>query len=139
MYNFPNSGNTPNLFSGINMEGIVGSAVWTIVAFILAVIGAFVVYFLFVKPNKKYDNKFLMWLREFLDFQTMLIEPILKIAYLFAALFITLGSFALIGVSFLSFLITLVLGNVATRVAYEAVMILLGIWKNTTEINKKMK
>ena len=139
MYNYPSSSSSSGLFSGLNTEGVVGSAVWTIVAFILAIVGAFVVYFLFVRPDKKYDNKFLMWLREFLDFQSMLIEPILKISYLFTALFITLGSFALISVSFLSFLLTLVGGNIIARVSYEAAMLLLGIWKNTTEMNKKMK
>ena len=36
----------------------VTTGVWTIVAFVLALVGAFVAYFLFVKPEKKYPNKF---------------------------------------------------------------------------------
>ena len=126
-----------NLFSG--MEGQVGNAVWAIVAFILAVVGAFVVYFLFVKPDKKMDNKFLAWLKEFLDFRSLLIEPILKISYIFFALLITLESFELIGQSFLGFLVFLIFGNLVARVAYEAGMLLFGIWKNTSEINKKIQ
>lgn len=115
------------------------AAIWSIVAVILAVVGAFLVYFLFVKSNKKFDGKFLNWLKEFLDFQKMLIEPILKISYIFFALLITLESFALISSSFVGFLLTLVFGNIFVRVLYEVGMITISIWKNTQEINKKMK
>ena len=69
----------------------------------------------------------------------MLIEPILKVTYLILAIFITLYSFGLIGVSFVAFLLTLTLGNILLRLVYETTLILLMIWKNTTEINKKMK
>ena len=115
------------------------TGVWVIVAFVIAIIGAVLAYFLFVKPEKKYPNKFVNWLRSFLNFGEMLIEPILKVTYIFFALFITLGSFELIGSDFLSFLLTLVLGNVIIRVIYEVSMMTVGIWKNTKEINKKMK
>ena len=127
--------------TGYNLGREIGSAdgVWVIVAFVIAIIGAILAYFMFVKPEKKYPNKFVNWLRSFLKFDEMLIEPILKITYIFSMLFITLGSFALISTSFLSFLLTLILGNIAIRVIYEASMIMIGIWKNTKEINKKMK
>ena len=69
----------------------------------------------------------------------MLIEPILKVTYIFLALFVTLTSFNYISVNFLLFLLTLVLGNLVIRVVYEASMMMVGIWKNTKEINKKMK
>ena len=115
------------------------SGVWTIVSLILAIIGAILAYFMFVKPEKKYPNKFVNWLRSFLNFQEMLIEPILKVTYIFFALFITLGSFSLISVSFVSFLLVLILGNLLMRVVYEASMMMVSIWKNTKEINKKMK
>ena len=42
----------------------------------------------------------------------MMVESMLKILYLIAALFITLSSFALISSSFLSFLLYLVFGNI---------------------------
>ena len=126
--------------NGLGSMGISESAgVWTIVAFVLAIIGAVLAYFMFVKPEKSYPNKFVNWLRSFLNFNEMLIEPILKVTYIFLALFITLGSFSLISVNFLSFLLTLILGNLAIRVIYEASMMMVGIWKNTKEINKKMK
>ena len=109
-----------------------GSAVWTIIAFILAVVGGFLAYYLFVKNTKKIDNKFL-------NFKEMLIEPILKVSYIILAIFITLYSFNMIGVSFISFLLTLVLGNIVLRLIYEWCLVLIMIWKNTTEINDKTK
>ena len=87
----------------------------------------------------KTKNKFLIWLKSFLSFDKMLIETILKIAYIFAAIFTTLASFSLIATNFLSFLIVLIGGNIATRVVYEAILIKVMIWKNTTEIKNKIK
>ena len=69
----------------------------------------------------------------------MLIETILKITYIFMAIFITLSSFALIRLSFLSFLVTLVFGNIITRIIYELILITIMIWKNTAEIKNKLK
>ena len=136
-YPYPDTTTTTD-FSGMG-EGLAGAAVWMFIALILAFVGAFIVYFLFVKSNKKFDNKFVAWLQQFLDFQSMLIEPIAKISYIFFALFITLSSFGLIGTSFLSFVVMLVFGNILVRVAYEFTMILISIWQNTRDINKKMK
>ena len=120
-------------------SSIQGSIVWFIIAAVLAVIGGIVIYLLFVRTDKKEDNKYLAWFKDFANFKKMLIEPILKVTYLILAIFITLYSFGLIGVSFVAFLLTLILGNILLRLAYETTLILLMIWKNTTEINKKMK
>ena len=135
MYNLGGS------YGSMNSLAMMGgsSEVWSIVSLILAIIGAILAYFMFVKPEKTYPSKFVNWLRSFLNFNEMLIEPILKVTYIFFALFITLGSFSLISYSFVSFLLVLVLGNLLIRVGYEAGMMMIGIWKNTKEINKKMK
>lgn len=117
----------------------IGMTIWIIVALIASLVGCFLVYFLFVKKDNKLSNPKLEWLRSFLRFDKMLIETILKITYIFVALLITLGSFALIGTSFLSFLLTLVFGNILARVIYEASLIVIMIWKNTTEIKKNTK
>ena len=124
-----------NTFGNFGMGGVI----WLVVALILSLIGCFVIYFLFVRKDNKLNNKFLAWLREFLRFDKMLIENILKISYIFSVLFITLGSFALIGTSFISFLLTLVFGNLLARVIYESALIVIMIWKNTTEIKKSIK
>ena len=113
--------------------------VWLIVSFILAVIGGLVLYFLFIKPDKKVENKALAWFKEFFNFHKMLIEDLLKTTYIVLAIFITLYSFALIAVNFLGFILTIVLGNVILRLVYEASLILIMIWKNTNDINKSLK
>lgn len=112
-----------------------GYAVWSIVALILAVIGGVLAYFLFVKGNLKLSDK-LKKLKNLLDFKVMLIEPILKILYLISTIFVILISFNLISVNFISFLLTLILGPVVIRIAYEGMLILVMIWKNTKSISE---
>lgn len=141
MYNYNYDGglgSTNSLISSYTNTGM-GSQVWTIVSLILALIGCFVVYFLFVVKSDNPKQKFLAWLKEFLSFKKMLIEPILKIAYIFFAIFITLSSFNLIGSSFVGFLLMLIVGNLMTRLMFEGILMAVMIWKNTTEINKKLK
>lgn len=129
-----------NMYYGVNSYGPSnGMAVWSIVSLILAIIGSIVVYTLFLVPDKKYNNKFVSWLKEFLNFNKMTIEIIIKIVYLFCAIFITLYSLCLIGTNFLMFLLTLTLGNVLIRIVYEGIIMMVMIWKNTTEINKSLK
>ncbi len=134
MYNYGYDYGTPSVGSSFG-----GAAVWTAVSFVLALIGGIVVYYLFLKPNKKVENKFLNWLKDFLNFKKMLIEEILKVTYVILTIFITLFSFNLIGINFLSFILVLVLGNVAIRLIYEGSLMLIMIWRNTADINKKMK
>lgn len=116
------------------------STTWMIVAFILAVVGGILTYFLFLKKdnNNKFTG-FVNYLYEFLSFKKMWLETILKVSYLILTIYITLMSFELIGKSFIAFLLTLVFGNIILRVVYELSFILLTICRNTTEINKKLK
>lgn len=117
----------------------VASGIWTIVSVILAIIGGIVLYFTFLsKKNEGKFTGFLGWLYDFLTFKKMMKENVLKILYIIVALFVTLSSFGLISISFLAFLLTLVIGNVLTRVIYELLLVKLVICKNTTEINKKL-
>ena len=115
-----------------------GIVIWSAVCLILAIIGAIAGYFLFIKPEKKQENKTLAWLKDFFSFKKMLIEDLLKICYAFLAIYITLVSFGFISLSFLLFLAWLIFGNLVARLIYEAALILIMIWKNTNEINKKM-
>ena len=117
----------------------VASGIWTIVSVILAIIGGIVLYFTFLsKKNEGKFTGFLGWLYDFLTVKKMMRENVLKILYIIVALFVTLSSFGLISISFLAFLLTLVIGNVLTRVIYELLLVKLVICKNTTEINKKL-
>lgn len=123
-----------------SLNGAAGSIIWMAVSLVLAIIGGLLIYFLFL--NKKNEGKFkgfLGWMYQFLSFDKMFLETLLKITYLIFALYITLSSFSLIAVNFLAFLATLVLGNVLLRVGYEFSIMLLLICRNTTEIAKNTK
>lgn len=123
-----------------SFSSAVGSTVWIILSLILAIVGGILVYFLFLsKKNEGKFTGFLGWLYDFLSFKKMFLETLLKVTYLIIAIYITLSSFALIGESFLAFLLQLLLGNVIARVVYEFSLILLVICRNTTEIAKNTK
>lgn len=129
-------------FGGSAVATGAGMAIWMIIALVLSLVGCFLVYFLFVVKKEQPKGKFLAWLKQFLAFNKMLIEPILKIAYIFAALFTTLSSFSFFGmggIGFLLFLLTITCGNLLVRLVYEMILIKIMIWKNTTEINAKLK
>lgn len=127
------------VYSVSTFNSAVGTSVWIIVSLVLAIVGGILVYFLFL--NKKNEGKFtgfLGWLYDFLSFKRVCLEVLLKITYLIIAIYITLSSFALIGSSFLSFLSTLVVGNLVVRIIYEFSLLLLVICRNTTTIAKNI-
>ena len=116
---------------------LAGTAIWTIIAFIIAIAAGIMIYFMFVKDNKPVSEN-LQKLKDLLDFKTMLIEPILKVVYIIATVFVILFSFGLISLNFVSFLLVLILGPIAIRIVYELMMINIMIWKNTKEINSNL-
>ena len=120
----------------------VGVVVWVIIALIAALVGCFLIYFMFVKKDNDLKNKKLEWLRSFLRFDKMLIEPILKICYIFGAIFTTLAPFAFLAEGFIGFLICLaviIFGNILLRLIYEGSLIIIMIWKNTRDIKDSFK
>lgn len=123
-----------------NSVNLGGTVIWTIIAVILSIVGGILVYFLFLNPKKEVKTSgFVGWLKDFLSFKTMMIESILKVLYLISTILVILLSFNFISTSFVSFLLMIILGPVAVRLAYEGCLMLIMIWKNTAEINKKMK
>ena len=132
--------------SSSSLDGIVAGGimliVWTILILILAIVGGICLYIFFLSPKKEIKNKFLNWLKRFLNFDVMLLEFILKVVYIASALFITVWPLALIFMSplgFLAALLTIILGNVGLRVMYEFMLMLIMLCKNTSEINRKIK
>ena len=122
-------------------DAMAGAGIWTIIAAILAIVGGILVYFLFVKSKTEPKGKFAKWLKDFLAFKVMWIEPILKVVYYIATIFIILFSFtflALGGVGVLSFFMCLILGPIAVRLAYEMTMMFIMIWRNTRDIAEKV-
>ena len=118
----------------------LGTLIWTIISAVVALIGGIVLYFtVFANKNENKYKGFMGWLYDFVKFKKLYITSILKISYMVLAIFLTLYSFTLIGVDFIMFLLTLVLGNLVLRLAYEFSLVLLSIHENVAEINKKMK
>jgi len=116
------------------------SLVWLVISVIVAIVGGILVYCLFLKKSN--DGKFkgfAGWLYDFLSFKKLTIETILKVCYIISAIFVTLISFVFIAHQFFTFLMILVLGNLGLRISYELILMTILIWRNTTEINKKMK
>ncbi len=115
------------------------NSVVTVMLFIFAVVLGVIAYYGFVKRDENPKSAFFLKLKGFLNFDTMIIEGLLKATYLILAIFVTLFSFQTIPYSFFVFLFILVFGNILLRVMYETSMVALLIWRNTSEINKKTK
>lgn len=122
------------------VNSLAGSTMWGIIAFIIAIAATVCLFVVFLnKNNEKKFSGFLGWLYNFLNFKVFTIELILKVTYVCLAIYLTLSSFALIGTSFMAFLICIIGGNIALRVTYELLMLLVSICTNVSEINKKLK
>ena len=106
------------------------------ILFLLSFIGGILAYFLFVKKDLKLSSPFLTKLKAYFNFETLLIEDLFKLTYVIMAIFTTLFSFTLISTNFFLFIVYLILGNIIIRIIYEKLMLVLMIWKNTSEISK---
>lgn len=114
-----------------------GAMIWILIAGILALIGGILVYFLFVRTKNEPKGKFTKWLKDFLNFKVMWIEPILKTVYYIGTIFIILFSFTFLslgGYGVLMFFLTLIFGPILIRLAYEFTMMFIMIWRNTKDI-----
>ena len=114
-----------------------GFYIWTAIATILAIVGGILLYFLFVKNKNTPKGKFTKWLKDFLSFKIMWIEPILKCVYYIATIACILISFGFLGyggAGVLMFFGTLIFGPIVIRLMYEATMMFIMIWRNTRDI-----
>ncbi len=136
MYTYPSS----SLVRSATTASASNSSVVAIVALICAIVGSILVFVLFLrKDNESKYTGFVKWLYDFLQFNKLTIDIILRFTYLFLAIFITVLSFGLISTSFLGFLLFLILGNLVLRVAYEFSMLVILIYRNVRELNEKNK
>lgn len=111
----------------------------TVILFLIALVGGVCAYIMFVKSDEEPKDPRLLKLKEFLSFKKMIIEGLLKATYIIFALFITLYSFQImVGTSFITGLMLLILLNIMLRIGYEASLIVLLIWRNTSDISKKL-
>lgn len=114
-----------------------GFYIWAGIAAILAIVGGILTYFLFVRSKKDPKGKFTKWLKNFLSFKIMWLEPILKTVYYIATIATILISFGFLGyggTGVLMFFCTLIFGPIVIRIMYEATMMFIMIWRNTRDI-----
>ena len=127
-------------YTNYNYSAATNVGVFGIIALVLSLSGAFVLFYTFLnKSNEKKFKGFTKWAYDFLLFKKLCLESILKFLYLFSAIFITIISFAFIGTSFMTFIMMLILGNVAVRISYELILMFILIHHNLVEINEKTK
>jgi len=113
---------------------------FSLIAFIISLATAIIVYFVFMdKRNVKNYSNTLKYIYNYLHFNHFLIEPILKITYLFFTVYITISALGFIGTSLVATLSILIFGNLFLRLVYEGIMIFYKIYIHVSEINKKMK
>lgn len=143
-YNYELTTPTSSTMSTYDLVAAFGSfgGVWTIIAAVLAIIGGILLYYLFVKAKENPKGKFLKWLKDFLSFKIMWVEPILKMIYYIGTIFIMLYSFSFLqlgGNGVIMWLITLILGPIFIRLVYELSMMFIMIWRNTRDIAENTK
>jgi len=119
-------------------SSVDGNSTAILIMFIVAIAAAFCIYYAFLKKDNGYKG-FTKKLFDFLNFKDLTIEVVLKFVYLAAAIFLTLYSFLLISTSFGAFLFVLVIGNIVLRLSFELILVQILTYKNTKEINDKMK
>ena len=136
---------TPTYYNASDYDALYNTAatlpegfyIWFIIAGVLALVGGILLYFLFVKSKTEPKGKFAKWLKDFLSFKIMWLEPILKIAYYVLTIGCILVSFGFLGYGgsgVLMFFTTLILGPIVIRLCYEMTMMFIMIWRNTRDI-----
>ena len=120
----------------------VGLIIVGVISLILAILSV-----IFITPRSRapYLGSFGQWLHRILNFDSLLIEKILKFIYIlltvFAVLFGLFMLFAAIeygGEMVLAGLGLMLLGPIALRLLFESMMMMVILVRNTVEINNKM-
>ena len=126
------------------MRGLPGNvSVGVAIAVVaLALIITVVIFVTLVEKKKAPRSRFLRWLREFLNFRSILIAGLIKFFYLFLATLITIGGIVvmfmgeddtvltMIGIGFA----VIVFGNISLRIIMEGIMVMIGLWENTNDM-----
>lgn len=113
--------------------------VWIIISILLAIIGGIFIFTnYFGKDKEDSYTGFKKTMYDFLHFKLTIIEPIFRVLYFIVAIAITLSSFSFISVNFFTFIGILVFGNIAARLAFELLLLTLGLFKDVSEINVKL-
>ena len=109
---------------------------------VISFIAALVIFILLVERKKAPRSRFLSWLREYLNFRSIMIGGLIKFVYLFSAIILTAFGIVImcsgrdemmlpmLGAGFA----VLVLGNIILRLLLELTMMIIGMWENTSDM-----
>lgn len=123
-----------------NNQSFTISEVWIIISLLLAVIGGIILYNTYFSKEK--DNKYNGYkkiLYDYINFNITIIEPLFKVLYLILSIAITLISLTFITTNFFKFIGIIVFGNIILRLIFEFILLMLKLFKDVSEINKKTK
>ena len=131
--------NYTQVVNNVTTGSFTGAEVWIIISCILAIFIGVGLYVMYLNPeNEKNTTGNLQKLHRFFNFKITVIQPILKVLYLILAIAITLSAFAFIGTNFFKFMFLILFGNIALRIIFEVLLLLLTLTNNVSDINKKM-
>ena len=139
---YRSAANTVSDSISLGFGGIKASSGTIIAVAVITFIIATLLFIFVVKRKKSFNNRFANWLKEYLNFRSIVISSIIKYLYLFLAVFLTIISFVVMfgdknGVSMetlIAGLAILVLGNVFLRIMLELTMSIIMIWENSSSI-----
>lgn len=122
-------------FSNINLGMVLGV---TISSFVIACL----VFVFLIQKKKAPRGRFMRWLREFLNFRSILIAGIIKFLYVFLAVVLTITSIIVmfqgrddtVLTMILIGLAMLIIGNILLRITMELTMAIISMWDNTSDI-----
>ncbi len=132
---------------GSSLAGVKFLAISGILAVVLALIATVLAFTLVLsKSGRCSRNKFVRFLVRVCDFRGLIIESILKALYIFtSALVLFSGFLSLFNfgsgsyiLTFISGILTMLLGPIFVRIVYELIMLAVLAVKNIIQINNKL-
>ena len=119
--------------------GIV-KMIFVVIFGLVAIGGGILLHFtVFSKKNEGKYTGFMGWLYDFFNFKKLMIIPFLKLAYIIAALDLTLTAiFKLTSAQgFIDCLMELILGNITLRIGYELALLIVKGVRDISDLNAK--
>ena len=134
-YTTGHSSNDFDPFSNMDKSMVLGV---TITSFIIACL----VFVFLIQKKKAPRGRFMRWLREFLNFRSIMIAGIIKFLYVFLAVALTISSVIVmfqgrddtVLMMILIGLAMLIIGNIVLRITMEMTMAIISMWDNTSDI-----
>lgn len=134
-YTTSHSSNDFEPFSNMDRSMVLGV---TIASFVIACL----VFVFLIQKKKAPRGRFMRWLREFLNFRSIMIAGIIKFLYVFLAVALTISSVIVmfqgrddtVLMMILVGLAMLIIGNIVLRITMEMTMAIISMWDNTSDI-----